>query len=655
VQLLPTRHLVEGDRLGKYEVLRRIANGTMTELYLTRTVGGIEKLLVLKRILPQCVSNASCVEMFLEETQLAATLHHPNIVQVHDVGLADGNYFFTMEHVHGEDLERIADAAAEKAVSISIDAALTIVTGLCAGLHYAHEKAGADGTPLKIVHCDVSPSNVVVSYDGAVKLLDFGMAGVATFHPHTVRSGLKGKLSYSSPELCRPSDPFDRRSDVFSVGVILYRLVTGRLPFSGKAELELRQQIMSGPPPLPSTIVPGCPPALEHIVMSALARDVDQRYASALDLQAALEDFAHEARLRVSPLVVSRLMSYLFPTRSEEWVHASTHAGTLVEENIARALVENDRHTDRSARDVGPAAVQSLTPPRTQQIRRPPRTRVITIPAATARASSPTPSPTPTPPRPPPTRTVLPPMPPIPAVTPRPPSSPTPALAAPPQPPSTPMPAAPPRPPSSPTPALAAPPQPPPSSTPLPAVTPHSPSSSTPLPAVTPRPPSSPAPTLAATPRSPSSTSLPAATPRSPSSSTSNPVVTPRPRLSSAPFVATPASESGGSAAISTLITSAIVVPCAREQLVRPPTATPAQVPLEPVAAITPPGTRVDVPVRPSSEPGSADWSWPALDESAIGPRDEVTQPARGGRRSLRRAAGAVVVACGLAGFLALN
>jgi serine/threonine-protein kinase len=447
---LATRHLVEGDKLGKYEVLRRIANGSMTELYLARTVGGIEKLLVVKRILPQCVSNASCVEMFLEETQLAATLHHPNVVQVHDIGLADGNYFFTMEHVHGADLERIADAAAGKAVSISTDAALTIATGLCAGLHYVHDKAGAGGTPLGIVHCDVSPSNVVVSHDGAVKLLDFGMAGVATFHPHMVRSGLKGKLAYCPPELCRASDPFDRRSDIFSVGAILYRLLTGRLPFSGKTELELRQQITSGPPPLPSSIVPGCPPALEQIVMRALARDVEQRFASALDLQAALEDFAHEARLRVSPLLLSRLMGELFPTRSEEWVHASTLGGSLVEEDITRALIENDRHAEGpAARD---AAGPALTPPRTQQIRRatPTRSMVVTIPSATARASSPTIPP----------RVALPPLPPIPAVAPHPPSPARPPVAT------------------------------PSSSRPFPAITPRLPSSS--LPAVWPRPPSTP-------------------------------------------------------------------------------------------------------------------------------------------------------------------
>ena len=172
------RFLAPGARLGKYDLIRQIAVGGMAELYLARTTGieGFEKLVVVKRILPQYVANPSFVTMFLNEARLAATLQHPNIAQVYDIGVDDGDYFFSMEYIHGEDLGRTVTTAIEQGVPLSLDASLTLVAGLCAGLHYAHEKAGPDGKPLGIVHRDVSPSNVLVSYDGAVKLVDFGIA-----------------------------------------------------------------------------------------------------------------------------------------------------------------------------------------------------------------------------------------------------------------------------------------------------------------------------------------------------------------------------------------------------------------------------------------------------------------------------------------------
>lgn len=299
---------MSGDKLGSYEVIRQIAVGGMAELYLARTHGleGFEKLVVVKRILPQYGDNERFVEMFLNEARLTATLHHANIAQVYDIGMAEGDYFFAMEYVQGEDLENIAAAAEEQGVPLSMDVALTLIAGLCAGLHHAHEKA--------IVHRDVSPSNVLVSFDGAVKLVDFGIARAASRQSAT--GGLKGKIVYMSPEQCR-GKPLDRRSDLFSVGTILYELTTGRLPFSGEGEYQVLHQIANEDVPLPSEVVPGYPPHLEGIVLRALARDVDRRYATALELQADIEEFAHTAEFRVSPLVLARLMGSLFPTPSD--------------------------------------------------------------------------------------------------------------------------------------------------------------------------------------------------------------------------------------------------------------------------------------------------------------------------------------------------
>ena len=341
------RFLAPGDKLGKHELIRQIAVGGMAELYLARSQGleGFEKLVVLKRILPQLAGNASFVSMFLNEARLAATLHHPNIAQVFDIDQDGSDYFFAMEYIHGEDLGHLVASAADSGIPIALDAALTLVAGLCAGLHYAHEKVGPDGKPLNVVHRDVSPSNVLVSYDGAVKLVDFGIARAGS-NPTTARGGLKGKIAYMSPEQCRGKVALDRRSDVFSIGTMLYELTTGRLPFTDETEYGILNQIVNRDAEPPSRIVEGFSPALEAIVMRALARNPDQRYATALEMQKDIEDYAHENRLRVSPLVLARLMGTLYPARLEEWDHARAQGAFFVEQHVVRTMIENRRGTD---------------------------------------------------------------------------------------------------------------------------------------------------------------------------------------------------------------------------------------------------------------------------------------------------------------------
>jgi serine/threonine protein kinase len=335
------RFLAPGDKLGKHDLIRQIAVGGMAELYLARTTGieGFEKLVVLKRILPQLANNASFVNMFLNEARLAATLHHPNIAQVFDIDQDGADYFFSMEYIHGQDLGHLVASAHESGVPISLDAALTLVAGLCAGLHYAHDKVGPDGQPLNVVHRDVSPSNVLVSYDGAVKLVDFGIARAGS-NPATTRGGLKGKIAYMSPEQCRGKATLDRRSDIFSIGTILYELTTSQLPFTDETEYGVLNQIVNRDAEPPSRLIADYPPTLEAIVMRALARDPDQRYATALEMQKDLEDFAHENRLRISPLVIGRLMGSLYPTRLEEWDHARAQGAFFVEQHVVRTLIE---------------------------------------------------------------------------------------------------------------------------------------------------------------------------------------------------------------------------------------------------------------------------------------------------------------------------
>ena len=300
-------------RLGKYQLLRRLATGGMAEIYIARAEGmaGFEKLVVLKRILPQHAESEDFIRMFLTEARLAATLHHPNIVQVYDIGEDAGTFFFTMEWVKGQDLRKLVRAARKAERSLPLEHILLVVTGVAAGLEHAHEQTDPEGRPLGIVHRDVSPSNVIVTYDGAVKIVDFGIAKAASAQSATVAGTLKGKIPYMSPEQCR-GETVDRRSDVFSIGTLLWELTTGLRLFSGDNEIAVLNRVARGDVPRPSSVRPDYPPGLEDIVMKALESDPTRRYQTAMDLQIELEDFAREVRLPVSSARLAKFMRELF-------------------------------------------------------------------------------------------------------------------------------------------------------------------------------------------------------------------------------------------------------------------------------------------------------------------------------------------------------
>jgi serine/threonine protein kinase len=301
-----------GGQLGKYQLIRRLATGGMAELFLARAkaIHGFEKLVVLKRILPQHAENDDFIRMFLAEARLAATLHHPNIVQVYDIGGEEGSYFFTMEFVQGVDLRKLVRAARKKNKALPLEHILHVIMGMAAGLNHAHEKVGLDGKMLGIVHRDVSPSNVLVTFEGGVKIVDFGIAKAASAQVATIAGTLKGKIPYMSPEQCR-GESVDRRSDIFSIGTLLWELTTGTRLFAGDNEFAVLNRVAKGEVPPPSSIRPDYPPELEAIVMKALQSDPVQRYGTALDLQIDLEDFAREARLPVSSARLAKFMKDL--------------------------------------------------------------------------------------------------------------------------------------------------------------------------------------------------------------------------------------------------------------------------------------------------------------------------------------------------------
>ena len=292
----------------------------MAEIYLARSesIEGFEKLNVVKRILPQFARDENFLRMFVDEARLAATLEHPNIVAVYDIGEQGGEFFFTMEYVHGQSLREVMRAASSRRQWIPLEHSLGVVIAVCSALHHAHEKVGNDGRPLGIVHRDVSPSNVLLTYDGGIKLTDFGIAKATTVSERTAAGTLKGKIPYMSPEQCR-AEALDRRSDICSLGVLLYELTVGRRPYQAPSEVALLAVVARGEAPPPTSIWPAYPKDLERIVLNAMAADRNYRYPNARALQMDLEEFARVYRIPLSSARLAHYMENLFDAEARRW------------------------------------------------------------------------------------------------------------------------------------------------------------------------------------------------------------------------------------------------------------------------------------------------------------------------------------------------
>lgn len=300
--------LAPGTQIGRYTLIRRFAAGGMAELYLARAEGihGFEKLCVLKRVLPHLARDRSFVEMFLQEARFAAGLDHPHVVHVSDIGELDGHPWFVMEYVHGRDLQSILYKI-DYGTPMPLGPALAIASRVAAGLHYVHERTDSTGNPLGLVHRDVSPSNILVTYDGGVKIVDFGIVKATRRRAITRTGVLKGKAAYMAPEQCT-GKPIDRRTDVFALGIVLFEMTTGRMLFDGETDFDIMTKIVEGRCPMPSSVIEGYPRALEAIVCKALATDMDARYETARDLQVALEAFVREHRIGASQVELEDFM-----------------------------------------------------------------------------------------------------------------------------------------------------------------------------------------------------------------------------------------------------------------------------------------------------------------------------------------------------------
>jgi len=297
----------------------------MADVLLGRSEGieGFARHVVVKRIKPELATDRRFIEMFLDEARLAATLHHQNVVQVHDIGEDNGEYFFAMEYLHGEDLRKLLGAVAKQKQSIPLSHVVAIVSAAAAGLHYAHERRASDKKKLEIVHRDVTPSNIIVNYDGSVKLVDFGIAK-ATMRSSDTRAGtLKGKTSYMSPEQCRGEATIDRRSDIYSLGVVLYELATTTRLFKGDSEYLIMDAIVNGKVPLPRVRRPDLPNELSSIIMRALSVDRDRRFQTADQMRQALDQFAVDANLTSSTSGIASYMKKQFGEKPEPWLETA--------------------------------------------------------------------------------------------------------------------------------------------------------------------------------------------------------------------------------------------------------------------------------------------------------------------------------------------
>ncbi len=306
--------------LGRFEIVRRLAMGGMAEVLLGRgrdATGAVQHV-VIKRVRPEQRNDVQFVQMFLDEARIASMLDHPNVVRVLDI--ADVNdCFFAMEYVHGEDLRHILGEVHRRRDQLPIALITNLVAGAAAGLHHAHECTAPDGSPLGIVHRDVSPANILVGYDGSVKVTDFGIAKAALRTVETRSGTLKGKVSYMSPEQVTGRN-VDRRSDVFALGIVLYEVATARRLFKGDNDYLTMNAIVQGQIPRPSDLRPDLPSILEDIIMTALAPSPKDWFQTAEAMRAALGNFTSRLGMRLSPHTVADYMRKLFGVRAEPWV-----------------------------------------------------------------------------------------------------------------------------------------------------------------------------------------------------------------------------------------------------------------------------------------------------------------------------------------------
>lgn len=299
------------EKFGRYFLTRRIATGGMAEIYLARLYGaqGFERDVVIKKILPQWSSDRDFISMLIDEAKIAVQLSHPNIVQVYELGREDGIYYIAMEYLDGVDLRRLIHKVSALKQTIPLEISLTIMAEVLDGLAYAHARKNTQGNSLKIIHRDISPQNILLSYDGVVKITDFGIAKAASKSHETVTGVIKGKFAYMSPEQANQMS-LDHRSDLFSAAIVFYELLTGERLFYRGSDLETLDRVRRGH--VTFSEEKKLPARLKEILLRALAKEREDRYPDAVGFREELLDFTRGLKKKLRREKVASFLNFLF-------------------------------------------------------------------------------------------------------------------------------------------------------------------------------------------------------------------------------------------------------------------------------------------------------------------------------------------------------
>jgi serine/threonine-protein kinase len=296
---------------GRWLLVDRVAIGGMAEVYAAVERGDASaRPYAVKRLLPTLAEDRELVRMFLDEARVAVQLHHPGLVPVHELGKLAGTYYIAMDWVAGTDLRALVDRLASGGGRLPVELAAHVVARAADALDHAHRARGVDGGELRVVHRDVSPANVLLGFDGAVRVIDFGIAQLARGRGRS--PVLRGKFGYMSPEMVRAL-PVDRRSDVFALGVVLHELLGGRRLFTGATELAVMERVRAADAPPPSATNAAVPAELDRLVLRALAREPEARFAWASELRDALAPWAGRAGPGGGAAALGRLVAETFP------------------------------------------------------------------------------------------------------------------------------------------------------------------------------------------------------------------------------------------------------------------------------------------------------------------------------------------------------
>src|SRR6187551_825040 len=348
-------------QVGRYRILSELGRGGMSNVFLAVASGpgGVNKLVVLKALLPDLATEGYALSMFMDEARLAAQLNHPNVVQTYEVGTEGDRHVIVMEYLEGQSLSATTRRAAAEGAALPLALHLRIISSALDGLHYAHELSGYEGASLQLVHRDISPQNVFVTYDGQVKVLDFGIAKATSASTHTAAGVMKGKIAYMAPEQI-VGGAVDRRADLFSVGCMLWAAATGVKLWKDTPDVQIMRRAISGDIPTPQSVNPECDDDLNAIVMKALAREPEDRYATAIELQHDLEVYVERFGAAAKQKEIARFVSTLFADTRAQLKALVERQLTLIQTDNSSVSRERPRPAGRGSNTLGGATSESV-------------------------------------------------------------------------------------------------------------------------------------------------------------------------------------------------------------------------------------------------------------------------------------------------------